>query len=71
MLQKRRLRKKLKEYTKRYNQNWAELYSGDSSELHNQILKLKREQLCRRITFVQKQLDDLNKGKKADVKASA
>lgn len=70
MLKKRRLRKKLKEYSKRYNQNWSELYSEDSSELHNQILKLKREQLRRRMTFVQNELDALNK-KKADVKASA
>ena len=70
MLKKRRLRKKLKEYSKRYTQNWTELYSEDSTELHNQILKLKREQLRRRMTFVQKQLDELD-GKKADVKASA
>ena len=70
-MRKRRLRKKLKEYAKRYNQNWSELYSGDSSELHNQILKLKREQLRRRMAFVKKQLDELTHKKKADVKASA
>lgn len=63
MFKRRRLRKKLKEYNKRYTQNWTELYSEDSSELHNQILKLKREQLRRRMDFVQKELDTLKEKK--------
>lgn len=70
MFKRRQLRKKMKAYEKRYNQNWEELYSGDNTELHNQILKLKREQLRHRMEVVQKQLDALNV-KKADVKASA